>query len=90
MTGQKRDLDFSTKKCKRLHLINHEQILDYFINERNSQTTKIQNVEEERDLGVIVDKNLNFNSHITYKINIANRNLGFIKEPSPTWINREY
>ena len=32
----------------------------------------------ENDLGVTIDKNLNFREHISNKINIANRNVGII------------
>ena len=35
-------------------------------------------VDSGKDLGVIIDKNLNFREHITSKINIANRNVGII------------
>ena len=38
----------------------------------------ITNVEEEKNLGVIVDTNLKFHSHITSKIRISNRNIGII------------
>ena len=37
---------------------------------------EIEKVSSEKDLGVIVDKSLNFSEHIRSKINKANRNLG--------------
>ena len=38
----------------------------------------IEKVEEEKDLGVIIDRKLNFRQHIAKKVSIANRNLGII------------
>ena len=47
---------------------------------KNSKGEKyqIQNVTEEKDLGVIIVTKLKFDSHISSKINKANRNLGII------------
>ena len=39
---------------------------------------EIERVSSERDLGVIMDKALNFSEHISSKINKANRILGLI------------
>ena len=72
------DLEFNAKKCKRLHLGNYSHPEDYFMKGRDLSREVIVNVEEEKDLGVIVDKNLKFHTHITSKIKIANRNLGII------------
>ena len=38
----------------------------------------IEKVEEEKDLGVIIDRKLNFRQHIAKKVSIANSNLGII------------
>ena len=42
------------------------------------ESTKIEKVASEKDLGVIVDQALNFSEHINSKVNKANRNLGMI------------
>ena len=39
---------------------------------------EIEKVSSEKNLGVIMDKALNFSEHISSKINKANRNLGLI------------
>ena len=44
----------------------------------NNQEIELEKVESEKDLGVIIDQNLNFRDHINSKVNIANRNLGII------------
>jgi hypothetical protein len=41
--------------------------------------THIENVENEKDLGVIFDKKLSFNEHIASKVKRANQALGIIK-----------
>ena len=44
----------------------------------NNIREQIKNVEEEKDLGVIKDHQLRFDSHIHAKINKANQHLGII------------
>ena len=44
----------------------------------NNQEIELEKVDIEKDLGVIIDKNLTFRDHINSKVNIANRNLGII------------
>ena len=39
---------------------------------------RLENVDSEKDLCVIIDKSLSFGEHISSKISIANRNLGLI------------
>ena len=41
-------------------------------------TIIIESVDSEKDLGVVIDKSLSFDEHISSKISIANRNLGLI------------
>ena len=43
-----------------------------------SKRIPIKNVSEEKDLGVIIDSELTFDSCVTTKINKAYRNLGII------------
>ena len=38
----------------------------------------IERVEDEKDLGVIMDKILDFKQHIAKKVTIVNRNIGII------------
>ena len=43
-----------------------------------NQEIELEKVDSEKDLGVIIDKNLTFRDHINSKVNIVNRNLGII------------
>ena len=52
----------------------------------------LEEVSEERDLGVIIDKDLKFHSHTALVVNKANRLLGLLKHcfvnlSSTTFIN---
>ena len=40
--------------------------------------TRLENLESEKDLGVIIDTSLSFGENISSKISTANRNLGLI------------
>ena len=71
-------MDVNVKKCKCLDTgKNFPDNTCKLINESN-QFMPVCNVIEEKDLGVTVDQNLNFGSHVTTKIKLVNRNLGFI------------
>ena len=48
------------------------------IKDNEGNIHKIEHVNQEKDLGIIFDKNLNFDVHIKSKVTIANRNLGLI------------
>ena len=68
---------FNLKKCKHLHIGARQQPATYTMNSGQEQY-EIEKVSSEKDLGVIMDKTLNFSEHISSKINKANRNLGLI------------
>ena len=68
---------FNLKKCKHLHIGARQQPATYTMNSGQEQY-EIEKVSSEKDLGVIMDKALNFSEHISSKINKANRNLGLI------------
>ena len=70
------DMDFNTKKCKRLHIGKHQYKENYCM--KNNKGERYQNVIEEEDLGVIIYTKLKFDFHISAKINKTNRNLGII------------
>ena len=71
-------LYFNTSKCKCMHIgrnnINHTYTMT-----SNGQTSNITECDEEKDLGVIIDNELKFDSHIQEAIKRANRTLGLIK-----------
>ena len=71
-------LMFNTKKCKHMHMGKKQQSETYYIKDNSNKISEISQVVNEKDLGVIFDKNLNFSDHIQTKVNLANRNLGII------------
>ncbi|MEW8547283.1 MAG: reverse transcriptase domain-containing protein, partial [Candidatus Thiodiazotropha sp.] len=68
---------FNIKKCKHLHLGSITTDSRYHMPSELGNV-QIDKVEEEKDLGVVIDSKLNFRQHITSKVAIANRNLGII------------
>ena len=85
--SRKWSLEFNEKKCKRLHLGKKFSDYKYFMETKQCRS-EILNVEEEKDLWVLIDHKLTFESHITSKINIANRNLGIIRQTF-TYLDKE-
>ena len=72
------DLDFNSAKCKRLNIGKKDLDVDYYMASDNNRIT-ITWVKEEKDLGVIIDRELQFDSHVNSKISKANQNLGIIR-----------
>ena len=70
-------LQYNVAKCKVLHLGISNQQYGYRMEHDNSST--LQSVTEERDLGVIIDDKLNFDQHIGNIVRKANTVLGLIK-----------
>ena len=68
---------YNTDKCHRFHIGENTEASKYEIGSGDNRST-IKRVESEKDLGISIDKKLNFHEHITKKVNIANRNLGII------------
>ena len=79
---------FNYSKCKHLHIGNHELNFEYFMS-TESETFKIQNINSENDLGVIVDRGLKVSEHINKKISKANKILGLIFK-SFTFMDKDY
>ena len=71
------DMEFNNTKCHHLHIGKHDSNLNYTIEHQGTDCV-ITKVDSEKDLGVTIDKNLNFREHISSKINLANRNVGII------------
>ena len=69
-------LDLNLQKCKVKRYGGGEEP-SYFFDE--DKTLPIEPVNEERDLGVIFDKDLTFSKHIKSKIATANSSLYFIR-----------
>ena len=67
-------LPFNISKCKLLHIGQNNPRYCYKMNREN-----IIKVNEEKDLGVVIDCNLKFHGQCAAVINKANRLLGLIK-----------
>ena len=67
-------MKFNADKCKVLHLGNQNPRYEYRMCD-----TCLEAVIEEKDLGVIVDEKLKFDTHTVTQANKANRVLGLIR-----------
>jgi len=65
---------FNENKCKVMHLGRNNQHKEYKMNK-----TTLEAVNEEKDLGVIIDNKLLFHNHVATAVNKASRLLGLIK-----------
>ena len=88
-------LEFNSSKCKVLHFGNKNQKHIYIMqNQITGQREPLVAVTEERDLGVIVDCQLKFQSHTEKIVASANHALGTIKQTfttrSPQTITKLY
>ena len=72
------ELTFNQNKCGVLHLgVNCNPFHYTFTSSGISQT--LQHLDEEKDLGIIIDGHLDFSTHINVMVNKANRQLGLIQ-----------
>ena len=67
-------MKFNTDKCTVMHLGRNNMASQYILNDK-----KLKESESERDLGVIIDKNLKFSDHCNKVANTANVTLGMIR-----------
>ena len=70
---------FHPDKCKTMHFGNHNPNRIYTMKKSDGSSHTLETVEEEKDLGVTIDKGLSFSKHIQAQINKANRVLGALK-----------
>ena len=77
---------FNMKKCKHMHL-GLDIASSYYMSSATGNV-EIEEVKEEKDLGVVIDNKLNFRQHISSKVSTANRNLGIIFRTF-TYLNQE-
>jgi hypothetical protein len=68
---------FNHKKCKHLP-IGSKSIESTYTMHHNGEIHTLEQVEKEKDLGVIIDNKLSFSDHISEKVSKGNRNLGII------------
>ena len=68
---------YNFKKCKHMHIGNHDLEQTYTM-KAGEERIPIAKVTSEKDLGIIIDNSLKFSEHVSAKVKIANRNLGLI------------
>ena len=73
--SRKWQLPFNTGKCKVLHIGTNNPCHRYKMDNK-----KLDNVSEEKDLGVLVDEDLKFHKQTAAAVKKANRSLGMIKK----------
>ena len=78
-------LKFHPDKCHILKLGRKPDMNNYVMKNEN-EICKLKEVEEEKDLGVIIDSNLNFRKHCEKVTSTANRLLGILRR-NFTYIN---
>ena len=81
------NLYFNVDKCKVLHVGRRNPKLEYKM-VVGGLYKLLQSCEEEKDLGVIFNMSLNFDTHIQNSINKANKMIGLIKRTFK-FINKE-
>ena len=71
-------LNFHPDKCKLLTIGSRRINSSYHLTSRE-QVYDLECVSDMKDLGVTIDSNLNFESHIQMKVNKANQTMGMIR-----------
>ena len=72
------EIGFNAKKCKSMHLGKNNPKTVYYMKD-GDQTVPLQQVTEEKDLGVTFCEILEFDKHILNCVNKANKILGLVK-----------
>lgn len=73
-------LGFNAKKCKSMHIGHTNDKHQYIMLDISSgNRTIVQQVDEEKDLGVTFQSDLKFDKHIVQCVNKANKMIGIIK-----------
>ena len=73
-------LSFNAAKCKVMHIGRGNHMADYYM-----EDTKLQVVEEEKDLGVLTSNSLKFGKHIAKAAAMANKKLGLLRHTFKYW-----
>ena len=70
---------FHPDKCKTMHLGSHNPEVNYTMTTQDGEQHTLATTTEEKDLGIIVDNKLNFNSQVTAAVQKANKVLGLLR-----------
>ena len=76
--ANKWQLPFNKSKCKIMHIGKQNPLHSYTIG-TNNEKVNVEIVEEEKDLGIVFDKDLSFKNHMNMVITKSNKMLGIIK-----------
>jgi hypothetical protein len=75
-------LKFHPNKCKVMTVSNKTKLENkssYHLYNNEAEEVELEISEGEKDIGVLVDRNLSFSKHITQKVNKANSIMGLIR-----------
>ena len=72
-------MKFHPQKCKVMRIGTGHADFTYTMRDDDGNVTNLEEVEEEKDLGIVTDKNLKFRSHINQITKKANQKVGLIK-----------
>ena len=76
-------LKFHPNKCKAISISNKKNTEDinqkYHLYDNDGNQVKLDQSDGEKDIGVLVDENINFSKHIQQQINKANSIMGLIR-----------
>ena len=73
-------LSFNAAKCKVMHMGLRNEEKDYYM-----EGTRLQVVNEEKDLGVLTSNSMKFGKHIAKAAATANKKLGLLKHTFKYW-----
>ncbi|XP_019635916.1 PREDICTED: uncharacterized protein LOC109478689 [Branchiostoma belcheri] len=72
-------MKFHPDKCKVMHLGRRNPTHEYTMTKEDGTLHTLKVTHEEKDLGVTIDSNLKFSTHVQVQVNKANRVLGAIR-----------
>lgn len=72
-------LEFSVQKCKTVQYGNVKLHFEYQMEDTNGTLHSLPSDTKEKDLGIIFENTMKFDSHISHIVNRANKLLGLIK-----------
>ena len=77
--AKKMQMKFNQAKCHVMHLGKNNPCKEYKMTSEDGMEHTLETVESEKDLGVLIDRELKFSQHCQLKINKANSILGCLK-----------
>ena len=72
-------LRFHPQKCKVMQIGSGHPVFNYTMKGTGQEQITLEVTPQEKDLGVVIDRNLKFNDHINQSVKKANRIVGLIR-----------